>query len=1385
MDWLNRLDDALSDAAETSNRIEQKKRQRRIFLEHRNDDDFTEPGLTTTTPTTPTTTNKAERYTSSSLLTTTPRENNLKRNHGGLDSFTAESANSFTMENDEPNTTSTTANPNEISSKSPWGKVLHAISAPDNDKMIEVSLDDEDQDNDDPMHPQTIIFRGDRPERNLLHRFDTIESDASGRHSERIISFPQHVVLQTSSSWIRDFTVDRISTHWDDDNDGQDADPTVGVKNCYGVFHLRILRAQRLTCPVGSWVHAIASLPPWKGKVRTPKARAFAASDWVRTDWSELEEKSAVSMVHAYSSEDSPIPAIHVALVFTVGMLEFEMGHVQIPCHALMKQPLVPKSGWFQMIVSFQQTRKQDQKVIPLIQMEAIFEPEETPLRDSAVPSSPEEEDGTEELLDEFVTDMDGPLVPMDDNTSSFKSKMAQPKVHATDEPSVSDFSTSLSSFRNVDTVISSSKIHHFRLEAFHVLARCAVCSTSITSLWFAEKKAFHCEACGIDCCGDCRLQVDFCLPCGSKAATFAAKNSIQSKLTVDNVLNIVAPIPDKQISHPRDRPIMEIVPPTERTGKPTDTGAIGILKMTIAKAVVLRTPLSPLSFPSDALTAQQVTTGDYYVRISGSNGDSARTRTVQGSGRPKFASKLSLPVRHYGVDFSFELIDASTDQVVGTSILPAKAILQEQRDIYSSATIIPFVWIFGGPVTFNQTRHLLLELRKTKKNQAVNFFSSETNGDVVALLDLEMILEEDAEALYAKNPYKCPPKPPDQLDLATFQSHIARLSNLIRDVKDLVDLYQYLVSWDNPTVTTICALVYFYLCISFNLEYLGALPVFLLLVLMILLGFDRAQGRFQRRFIRRELVKLRESDTLGVGVYRPVGMVTVRILEGCNLRSPELGLPGSAGCRVFLDLCRFLNLEGKKKAESADKAAKARHELGATETIYSSDPVWNHVIESVEAKRLRRLVPVDGNFFQNDTQGEGYTLDFPLLQPCEVDGHNTTLMPWSSSSAALVFEIRFSDVVSIVPGTEYGLGEVVVPISSLVAMKEIRGWFKLSELGTISQGGTKFHDEKTNDGSPQVLIHLTWISPEELPHQEPEASTVIQEEMVRAAVANQEQTLFGTSIGAFNTVRGLSSSFASVQNVLGTILDSVEAVLSLFNFSDPYKSTIVFVLLLLLFAALSTVPSRWLVVVAGIVQFGAKLPSKFGRKFSSTPPSKPMDEKPVSGESPVLTWISNAFFGLPTDEDLRRTYYWDTRRVVARETHSRSTEKRNARLRTLWKAKWYGDIDMLIRTAGRLERQPAFGVVQGHRFLFWKSVDDFDASAMALGQLVLSGHAGVATPSPLEMKDLAEEDKSRMVSIFGRGKMFQQRLTFLCRGPAEKESFEEAVLSAMDDKIE
>jgi hypothetical protein len=173
--------------------------------------------------------------------------------------------------------------------------------------------------------------------------------------------------------------------------------------------------------------------------------------------------------------------------------------------------------------------------------------------------------------------------------------------------------------------------------------------------------------------------------------------------------------------------------------------------------------------------------------------------------------------------------------------------------------------------------------------------------------------------------------------------------------------------------------------------------------------------------------------------------------------------------------------------------------------------------------------------------------------------------------------------------------------------------------------------------------------------------------------------------------------------------------------------------------------------------------------------------------------WFMNGLRSLPTNEDLRRAYFWESRRLGSYENEKFASEKRMSRLRRLWKARWHSAVEILTSddpasksTGGetRSHWKSAFAVIEGRRFLLWESVVAFDSGELATGHVVFAGHAGITNPSPVEVREIPEEIVSRVVSIFGRGSDEQQRVTMILPDANAKTTLEAAVseIASKDD---
>ena len=192
---------------------------------------------------------------------------------------------------------------------------------------------------------------------------------------------------------------------------------------------------------------------------------------------------------------------------------------------------------------------------------------------------------------------------------------------------------------------------------------------------------------------------------------------------------------------------------------------------------------------------------------------------------------------------------------------------------------------------------------------------------------------------------------------------------------------------------------------------------------------------------------------------------------------------------------------------------------------------------------------------------------------------------------------------------------------------------------------------------------------------------------------------------------------------------------------------------------------------------------------------SKDLADEVNGSYNPIVTRIWNSFTSIPTNEDLRRYYFWEARKVGEREREIWAAKRRTGRLTKLYRAQWFSKLE--LKTPNNIapsegERSwdwiSIFAIIQGHRFVWWRSENDFDNGENPTGQIFFAGHSGLAGLSPLELREFKKNEIDMVVNIFGRGSggKGQLKISLLVEDKAKKESLETAVLNAiMNEKNE
>jgi hypothetical protein len=501
---------------------------------------------------------------------------------------------------------------------------------------------------------------------------------------------------------------------WDD---GKPFDVSL---NCLGVVHVRLIAAQRLPCPVGSSVCCSVSLPPWRGRVRTQRTEAFLSSfdHGVCVSWDRTSNEGVCSMVNAWNSEESPVPDIKVDLMFSplgIGLLDFTMSTVVLPCQVLMKSPLRWRRQWCQAEMSESKSGAgADSSGLDSvsIHLEAMFAP--GPAKpDSPPPLSLEFSSNRATKVPEEDVQKQG-----NDEDREIGEAPKDTAIRDSNEPEPFDQMTASVTRESVVPHLTSDKHdpHLLRLVSFWVPSSCGVCSTVL----FGRNKGFQCEECSIECCRDCRLHVDLQIPCGSDAARIAAEKSEHGKMSIANILSVVAP--DEAFERNKDSNMEMKSVLSEKESIEATSGGIGSIKLKFIRAVIFEKTLASDTDPDVVFaenTKGRLCRGDYYARVSiSSSNKTGRTPTIQNTGMPIFGSvEMRFIVDDYGREFRLDVVDANTDKPVGTTVLTTQGMLQNQRDLVIQQEGVSLLQLFRGPVQCKGERIMKLELRTGVKN--------------------------------------------------------------------------------------------------------------------------------------------------------------------------------------------------------------------------------------------------------------------------------------------------------------------------------------------------------------------------------------------------------------------------------------------------------------------------------------------------------------------------------------------------------------------------------------------------------------------------------------------------------------------------------------------
>lgn len=255
---------------------------------------------------------------------------------------------------------------------------------------------------------------------------------------------------------------------------------------------------------------------------------------------------------------------------------------------------------------------------------------------------------------------------------------------------------------------------------------------------------------------------------------------------------------------------------------------------------------------------------------------------------------------------------------------------------------------------------------------------------------------------------------------------------------------------------------------------------------------------------------------------------------------------------------------------------------------------------------------------------------------------------------------------------------------------------------------------------------------------------------------------------GVLSSVWNLRSTVRHMQNLLDGYLSYAESWKNLLNWTHPQKTLVIYGALWCLWLLCIVVPTRYLILMGGLYEFTFRL-------------------LPEQDEYPNVIRAENLLASIPNDDDLRRAYQQENQIYLRKKKERVQDQKaRRARLSGIWGFLWEGNIQTRAAASNQPWRQ-AYVAVQGNRILWWKAEKDLDKGGVRVpeGQIILRGHAGLTSPSPLEVKELGPDKASLLVCVFGRNlaAKTQERRSFMCVSAEDHAGLSAALETALDFK--
>ncbi|CAM9489729.1 unnamed protein product, partial [Sphacelaria rigidula] len=437
-------------------------------------------------------------------------------------------------------------------------------------------------------------------------------------------------------------------------------------------------------------------------------------------------------------------------------------------------------------------------------------------------------------------------------------------------------------------------RVHLFRVKSYTAPVWCEVCRRM---LFGVRNQGFCCEACSMNVHARCQLRANFLHPCpgrgkerreqgGNKVGSSKNVSRRSSSRELDQAVGLlqihlrsahrcgpscrgahcIAGQSTETVAELQRKPrtgtyhtangsaAPSLFPTVAATGTLTRSGEgsdRGFLTGVDGAGIV--SPGGRQLLPSGGRPGRQqhshgYFTGDHYCRVRvGRKGAAAgavevvRTEAVFQTHDPLFDKTWVFVAPSYDSLISVDLVDASTDKSVGVFETSVIALLQAEYDARAVG--------HKSPSEQLRNRRLLAP------------GAAEDEENVTGILEMRLEFDEDTEAFFGPNGIvgpagnkalrKVPSRQHADVSVETLKSLVARVKGIIRWY--IIAKNGLVMSWENTALSSISLVVFVYLCLVANAEYILALLPFSLLVFMTWGYLQRRSGAYVQGWISGE----------------------------------------------------------------------------------------------------------------------------------------------------------------------------------------------------------------------------------------------------------------------------------------------------------------------------------------------------------------------------------------------------------------------------------------------------------------------------------------------------------------------------------------------------